>query len=301
MSRYINPYTDFGFKKLFGEEANKDLLIDFLNQLLPAHHQIQTLQFKNTEKLPLYAEDRKAFFDVYCTSPNGEKFIVEMQRARMDYFKDRALFYVTFPIQEQAKKGVWNFKLSAVYFIAILDCFIEEAPEATDFRQDVSLKNQHGQIFYDKLHFCFLQMPLFNKKAEELENHFEKWIYFLKNLANLEEIPRILNEPVFKKAFEIAELSNLKPRQAQQYRRSLMNYWSNNAVINTAFEDGKAEGLVEGITQGEVNLLRKLLEKRFGQLPQHIQEKLAQASAQQLEGWTDKLLEIQQLEELFKS
>jgi len=90
MSRYINPYTDFGFKKLFGEEANKDLLIDFLNQLLPAHHQIQSLQFKNTEKLPLYPDDHKAFFDISCVSHSGEHFIVEMQKARMDYFKDRA-------------------------------------------------------------------------------------------------------------------------------------------------------------------------------------------------------------------
>ncbi|ALG68632.1 Rpn family recombination-promoting nuclease/putative transposase [Beggiatoa leptomitoformis] len=251
MSRYLNPYTDFGFKKLFGEEANKDLLIDFLNQLLPAHHQIQSLQFKNTEKLPLYPEDRKAFFDIYCTSPSGEKFIVEMQRARMDFFKDRSLFYVTFPIQEQAKKGVWNFQLSTVYFIGILDCIIEEPNDSTQFRQEVSLKDQDGKIFYDKLHFCFLQMPLFNKSADELANHFEKWVYFLKNLSNFEEIPRILNEAVFQKAFEIAELSNLKPRQAQQYQKSLMNYWSNKAVLDTAFAEGKEEGLAEGLAEGE--------------------------------------------------
>ncbi|ALG69130.2 Rpn family recombination-promoting nuclease/putative transposase [Beggiatoa leptomitoformis] len=251
MSRYFNPYTDFGFKKLFGEEANKDLLIDFLNQLLPAHHQIQSLQFKNTEKLPLYPDDRKAFFDIYCTSPSGEHFIVEMQRARIDFFKDRSLYYITFPIQEQAKKGVWDFKLSTVYFVAILDCIIEEPNDPLKFRQYVSLKDQDGELFCDKLHFCFLQMPLFDKKAEELENHFEKWVFFLKNLADFEEIPRILNEPVFQKAFEIAELSNLKPNQARQYQKSLMNYWSNKAVLDTAFAEGKEEGIIEGIVLGK--------------------------------------------------
>lgn len=251
MSRYINPYTDFGFKKLFGEEANKDLLIDFLNQLLPEHHQIQSLQFKNTEKLPLYPDDRKAFFDISCISHSGEHFIVEMQKARMDYFKDRALFYVTFPLREQAKKGQWNFKLSAVYFIAILDFIAEQADDTLKFRQDVSLKDQEGELFYDKLHFCFLQMPLFNKAANELNSHFEKWVYFLKNLADIEEIPRILNEPVFQKAFEIAEVANLRPVQARQYQKSLLDYWSNKAVLDTAFAEGKEEGLVEGIAKGK--------------------------------------------------
>ncbi|MEY3220317.1 MAG: hypothetical protein RIT27_1674 [Pseudomonadota bacterium] len=250
MSRYINPYTDFGFKKLFGEEANKDLLIDFLNQLLPPHHQIHSLHFKNTEKLPLYPEDRKAFFDIYCTSPSGERFIVEMQKARMDYFKDRALYYVTFPLQEQAKKGLWNFELSTVYFIAILDFITNDSEDCLKFRQDISLKDQEGEIFYDKLHFCFLQMPLFNKSITELSNRFEKWIYFLKNLADFEEIPRILNEPVFQKAFEIAEVANLKPRQAQQYQKSLLDYWSNKAVVDTAHAEGFAEGLMQGKEEG---------------------------------------------------
>ena len=159
MSRYINPYTDFGFKKLFGEEVNKDLLIDFLNQLLPAHHQIQSLHFKNVEQLPLYPDDRKAIFDIYCISPAGEYFTVEMQKARMDHFKDRALFYSTFPIQEQAKRGLWNFELSAVYFIVILDFITDHADDTLKFRQDVSLRDQDGELFYDKFHFCFLQMP----------------------------------------------------------------------------------------------------------------------------------------------
>ncbi|MEN9849576.1 MAG: hypothetical protein RL368_2316 [Pseudomonadota bacterium] len=251
MSRYINPYTDFGFKKLFGEEVNKDLLIDFLNQLLPAHHQIQSLHFKNVEQLPLYPDDRKAIFDIYCISPAGEHFIVEMQKARMDHFKDRALFYSTFPIQEQAKKGLWNFQLSAVYFIAILDFITDNTDDTLKFRQDVSLRDQDGELFYDKLHFCFLQMPLFDKTEAELSNHFEKWVYFLKNLANIEHIPQILNEPVFQKAFEIAEVANLKPQQARQYQESLFTYWTNKAVLDTAHAEGKLEGIQEGIAEGE--------------------------------------------------
>jgi predicted transposase/invertase (TIGR01784 family) len=123
MPKYINPYTDFGFKKLFGEEANKDLLIDFLNELLPPHHQIAYLTFQNVELLPDTEEERKAFFDIHCMASNGERFIVEMQKAKVKHFKDRALFYTTFPIRDQAKQGKWNFKLDPIYFIAVLDFF----------------------------------------------------------------------------------------------------------------------------------------------------------------------------------
>jgi predicted transposase/invertase (TIGR01784 family) len=99
MSKYLNPYTDFGFKKLFGEEANKDLLTDFLNQLLPPQHQIAALNFRNNEQLPDIPLERKAIFDIHCISTTGERFIVEMQKAKMNFFKDRSVYYSTFPIR----------------------------------------------------------------------------------------------------------------------------------------------------------------------------------------------------------
>jgi len=245
MSRYLNPYTDFGFKKLFGEEASKDLLVDFLNQLLPAHHQIASLQLKNTENLPDIPFERRAIFDIACTSITGERFIVEMQKAKHHFFKDRALFYVTFPIREQAEKGEWNFKLSPVYFIAILDFIYDEQEEQRKFRRDIALKDQDGEIFFDKLHFKFLQMPLFNKTEQELNCHFDKWLYFLKHLVNLENIPQILNEPIFQKAFQVAELANLSREQLTVYEQNLLDYWTTKGVIETARIEGKLEGKLE--------------------------------------------------------
>ncbi len=236
-AKYINPYTDFGFKKLFGEEANKDLLQDFLNQLLPTYHQIAELSFKNPEKVPSTAKERKAIFDIYCQTKEGTRFIVEMQKAKVNYFKDRSLFYSTFPIKEQAKKGGWDFKLMPVYFIAILDFTYDEKEEKQKFLRAVSLKDQDGDLFYDKLHFKFLQMPLFNKTESELETHFDKWVYFLKNLENFDHIPAILNEPIFQKGFEIAEISHLKPHQAEVYEKSLLDYWELKNVKDTVIND----------------------------------------------------------------
>lgn len=236
--KYFNPYTDFGFKKLFGEEGSKDLLIDFLNQLLPSYHQIADLSFKNPEKIPSTIKQRKAFFDIYCQTAKGERFIVEMQKAKVKYFKDRALFYSTFPIRDQAPKGDWSFELLPIYCVAILDFHYDEEEEKRKFRRDVCLKDQDGEVFFDKLHFKFLQMPLFTKQAHELENHFDKWIYFLKNLESFDHIPAILNEPIFQKGFEIAELSHLSARQYDAYLRSLMEYAEVKNVNDTAFEDG---------------------------------------------------------------
>ncbi|MCL2709448.1 MAG: Rpn family recombination-promoting nuclease/putative transposase [Planctomycetaceae bacterium] len=108
MSRFINPYTDFGFKRLFGEEASKDLLIDFLNTFLPEKHRVKTLEFRDTEQLGVTNLDRRAIFDIYCVAENGEHFIVEMQKAKQDWFRDRAIFYAAFPIRNQAPKGLAN-------------------------------------------------------------------------------------------------------------------------------------------------------------------------------------------------
>ena len=252
VSKYVNPYTDFGFKKLFGEEACKDLLIDFLNQLLPDNHQIKELSFKNPENVSDSVEERKAVFDIFCESTTGEKFIVEMQKAKMQFFKYRSLFYSTFPIKEQAKKGVWDFKLLPVYLIAILDFKYDEREDARKFRRDVCLKDQDGDVFYDKLHFKFLQMPLFDKQEHELACHFEKWAYFLKHLEDFEHIPSILNEPIFQHGFEVAEVAKFTSEQYDAYLKSIAEYSEAKATLDTAFLDGEKQGLEKGKAEGKI-------------------------------------------------
>ena len=241
MAKYINPYTDFGFKKLFGEEANKNLLIDFLNQMLPPHHQVLDLTFQNVEQLPDTSEERKAFFDIHCKSITGERFIVEMQKAKIDFFKDRSLYYLTHPIREQAQRGDWNFELSAIYFIAVLDFWYEDKKKAK-FHRYITLKDQENDLFYDKLGLIYLQMPAFKKTPEELSTKFDKWAYFLKNLEKLEDIPQILNEPVFAQAFDTAEVANFTKEQREDYEKSRLSYIGIKQVTETAEKDGVKKG-----------------------------------------------------------
>ena len=165
-AKYINPFTGFGFKKIFGEEASKPQLIDFQNSLLPEKDKIVDLTFKNTEQLGINEFDRKAVYDIYCENGKGEKFIVELQKNKQNYFKERTIYYSTFPIREQPEKGGWNYNLTAVYCIGILDFTFDDyetEPERSEYLHTIKLKNQNGKIFYDRLTYVYLEMPNFTK------------------------------------------------------------------------------------------------------------------------------------------
>jgi len=256
--KYINPFTDFGFKKLFGTELNKDLLIDFLNEvILPKQKKIADLKYSNNEHIGQTALDRKAIFDLYCISSFGERFIVEMQKAKQNYFKDRSVFYASFPIQEQAQSGDWNYKLSPIYTVGILDfTFSDEETNAVaktdvqEVRHEVKLKNQNGNVFYDKLTFIYLEMPHFAKTEEELETTYDKWLYVLKHLPNLTERPKKLQERVFQKLFEAAEIAKFTSEEKEQYEQSLKSYRDLKNVIDTAFIEGETKGKIEGRHEG---------------------------------------------------
>lgn len=242
-AKYINPFTDFGFKKIFGEQASKPLLIDFLNALLPHPHKIVDLSFKNTEQLGQTELDRKAVYDIYCENDNGEKFIVELQKAKQNYFKERTIYYSTFPIREQAEKGEWNYNLKAVYCVGILDFTFddyESETEKSEVVHNIKLKNQNGKTFYGKLTYIYLEMPNFKKTEAELETRLDKWLYFIKHLEDFQTIPTIFKDEVFTQAFEKAELARFGQAELDSYENSLKSYRDLKGVIDTAFEEGQS-------------------------------------------------------------
>jgi predicted transposase/invertase (TIGR01784 family) len=246
--KYVNPFTDFGFKKIFGDEQNKEVLIAFLNSLLPEIHQIKTLEFQKNERLGLYDYERKVIYDLYCENEKGDKFIVELQKSKQTYFKDRTLYYSTFPIREQAEKGDWNFKLTAVYCIAILDFTFDSRPQHLHI---VQLKNQHQQVFYDKLMFVYVEMPKFKKSVDELKTPADKWLYLFNNLATLQSLPPSLEqEAYFPRVMEMAALSQFSDAEMEIYHTSLKNRWDWNAVLETAVEAASEKSLQKGREEG---------------------------------------------------
>ena len=244
--RFINPFTDFGFKKLFGEESNKELLIDFLNELLYGKQHITDITYLKNEQLPNSPLDRRAIFDLYCLNDKGERFIVELQKVKQEFFKDRSIYYATFPIQDQAVTGNdWNFKLEAVYTISIMDFVFDRYSENDGkFKHHIQLTDtETHEVFYDKLTFIYLEMPKFNKTVDELETRFDKWLYLLKNLSKFHEIPAALQERVFKRLFDAAEIVKLNPQDQQAYRESLKHRWDFNNVVNTTRKETIQETL----------------------------------------------------------
>jgi predicted transposase/invertase (TIGR01784 family) len=245
--KYINPFTDFGFKKIFGEEANKDLLIDFLNELLASQNQhIKELTYKKTNKLGISGLDRNVVFDLYCENEKGEKFTVELQKAKQAFFKDRMLYYSSFSIQEQGIKGDWNYQLKAIYVICILDFIIDESKkDKIVVSHNQLMDKDRNTVFYDKLTFVTLQMPNFTKKENELETNFEKWLFVIKNLHQLDEIPERLKTRIFEKLFRTASYSALSKEDRDKYEESLKYYNDLKNSLDTAFDDGKEEARQE--------------------------------------------------------
>ena len=249
--RYVNPYTDFGFKKLFGTAMNKELLISFLNALFSGREVVRDITYLNSEHLGSAEPDRKAVFDVYCENERGEKFIVEMQKGEQQFFKDRSIYYATFPIREQAKRGEWDYELKAVYTVAILNFTLDDTNKAKECFHEVKLLDtQTHEVFYDKLTFIYLEMPKFNKREDELETMFDKWLFVLRNLSSLFERPTALQERVFARLFEAAEIAKFSPTERNDYEESLKNFRDMYSVISTAEKKGHDRGLAEGMEKG---------------------------------------------------
>ena len=247
--KYISLLTDFGFKRIFGTDLNKDLLISFLNALFEGSHVITDVKYLNTEHLGDIHTERKAIFDVYCETENGEKFIVEMQNAFQEFFKDRSLFYSTFPIREQGVKGSdWDFHLNHVYTIALLNFDMHDpAFDRDQLSHTVKLCDTYThKVFYDKLDFIYVEIAKFDKTVDELSTTFEKWLYVLKNLSRLDNQPQSLRDKVFDRLFTQAEIAKFNPRELREYEDSRKAYRDLKNCLDTAMREGIEKGRTEG-------------------------------------------------------
>jgi len=248
--KYIDPFTDFGFKWLFGNEKHKDILIDFLNALLDdLEAPIVNIEYRNLEKLGLNIVDRKAVFDIYCTDANGDHFIVELQRSRQEFFKDRSVYYTSFPIQSQAQKGDWNYKLDKVYFVGILEFNIDDDE---NYIKKVSLFDEYTKKqFYDKLTYYYIEMPKFKKSENELSNRLDEWLYILNNLVDLTDIPQTIHKnQAIKEFFDTAEFLKLTSDEQFAYQQNLKARLDYINVMRYAKKVAREEGLAEGREEG---------------------------------------------------
>ena len=262
MSRFINPFTDVGFKRIFGQEVNKDLLIDFLNGLLYGERHIEDLTFLDKEQLPDLSTtaDRSLIYDIYCRTSTGEHIIVEMQNKSQNHFKERAVYYMSNSIVNQGKRGDWKYDVKAVYGVFFMNFATANFPNK--FRTDVALMDmQDKEIFSDRIRMTFIQLPLFHKEVDDCKNDFERWIYVLKNMENLNRMPWGAQDAVFKKLFEIADVASMTPRERDMYNNSLKVYRDGLVVYDAAVEEGMQKGMQEGMQKGMQEGMEKGMQK----------------------------------------
>ncbi|GHT24664.1 hypothetical protein FACS189430_09970 [Bacteroidia bacterium] len=266
---YISPLTDFGFKKIF---SDAELIADILNAFLPDEH-IVDVQYQPPAHLGDRPQNRVVEFDLYCHTDTGKRIIIEMQRLSHDFFIDRALFYTAFPIREQAPKGKvsmkdkagnekkvpWNYELDPVYFVGILAFELFDEPEAKDIIiERVELYRTEAQkTCSSKLKMIFVELTKFNKTVEQLETKRDIWLYLLKHLPELTEMPEQIkkSDPVFEKLFKRAKKSNLTPKEMETYSEDLLLM---DEIYNIAISyerrgeaRGEARGAERGIAIGE--------------------------------------------------
>jgi len=242
---YIDPLTDFAFKKLFGSEPNKDLLIDFLNGVFRGRKLIVDLVYNKNEHPGETVNEGSAIFDLTCTGNDGEQFIIEVQRGKQGNFKQRAIFYTSRLVSEQAPKGrrsEWAYDVKEVYLIALLEDFSLDAGNDQEFLHDICLSNREtGKVFYEGLGYIFIELIKFVKTEAELDTDLDKWLYVLKNMSSMNKIPVYLRKPIFEKLFNIAEYSNLTKEEKTMYDTSLKRKWDNKAVLDYAVNEAAKE------------------------------------------------------------
>ena len=258
-ARYIDPMVDWSFKRIFGSEVNKDILIEFLKVIFPDMG-ITDISCIPTEQLGIMEEDRKAVFDVLCRTADGKEFLVEMQRGAQRHFFERALFYTSFPIMKQGRKSLaeekkedggrpWNFRLDGVFFLGVLN-FKYEDDELTEHRYRLR-EATTGKLMTDKLEFVFVEVAKFDKNESELETDLDRWLYMLKNLSGLLERPAALRDRIFGRIFDVAEFASLDDDDKKKY----INAMNTERDTYNQIEYAREQGIARGKTEVAMNML----------------------------------------------
>jgi len=228
---YINLLTDFGFKRVFGI---KEVMLKFLNSVLHVEGGIADLHYGNPEKLGFSQYDRKAVYDLYCITGKGEHIMVEIQCAPQVFFIDRTLTYVARLINAQSDKGKdWNFELPKIFSVNILDFTFEEAMKPLGIEIKKVDPNKYvskvqlidcdtKELFYDKLTLMYIELPHFSKEWEDVKTFFEQWVFIIKHLHELKDVPENLRQDeAFEKLFEIAKIAKMTKKEVVNYLKDL--------------------------------------------------------------------------------
>ena len=253
--RFLNPKTDFAFKKIFGSNESKDILISFINAELQftGSYEIVGLTIIDPYQAPKIKGMKDTYLDVKAQSRDGREFVIEMQVLNVAGFEKRILYNAAKAYSIQIASAQDYLVLNPVIAITIADfVMFEDSKEViTTFR--LLEKEKFFEYKNSDLELVFIELPKFIKTENELANITDKWIYFLKNAGSLEFVPQTLAvEPPIKKAFEIANKANMTREELEDQEHREMFIQDQRGAITKAIDDGIKKGKEEGREEGEL-------------------------------------------------
>lgn len=269
--KYADLLDDDVFKLVFGQESTKDVMIEFLNQVI-SDRNIIDLEFIDKEMHPIDRSRKSSVYDMFCKTDDGSRIVVEIQRRKQSTYAERALYYSTFQIGRQVDAGSGDYDFCPVYVISILDFSIDQNEGISDVRTVYRLYEEtSGRLLTDRLTFIFIELSKFRKVAEELDGNILEGMYFcFKNMSMLKDRPDALEHSVFKKIFEASELIGMdeetrsKIIEKMTTERDLRNQmaYARKEAIEEGLAEGREIGLAEGRAEGR-EIERRVLAKKL--------------------------------------
>ena len=257
--KYADLLNDDVFKLVFGRESTKDVMIEFLNQVIP-DRTIEDLEFIDKEMHPIERDLKGSVYDMCCKTNDGSRIIVEVQRRKQPFYPERAIYYSTFQIQRQVESGAEYYDFLPVYVVSILDFMIDNDPECNSVRTTYRFYEETShRLLTDRVTFIFIELPKFKKTIDELDGNILEGMYFcFKNMSALKDRPQVLDHQIFEKIFEVSELYNMdqdlreKVIHKMTTERDLRNQmaYAREEAIREGLAEGKAQGLAEGRAEG---------------------------------------------------
>jgi predicted transposase/invertase (TIGR01784 family) len=257
--RYAPLFTDWAFKRVLGNEGGQPLLMallnDFLARVLP--YKITSIKYLPTELLGEAQKSKKVIFDIFCEDEKGNKYLVEMQNAKLKNAGDRLRFYVARINSESLKSGSKSYKLPGSFFIGFLN--YSRNKSKFYFTEECWFNLQTKEIINEKDFRVFVELPKFNKQGSECRTFRDKIIFLFKSLHTIEERPQSFKDRLFDRIFDMLEISKLKREDFNMYRKSMRNIDERQLAIDCAAEESEARGIAKGRVEGFMKAAKRML------------------------------------------
>lgn len=265
VQKYVDILTDAGFKAVFGDQRNKDVLIDLLNVMLPPHRRVKEITYQTTEIPSFSLFNKSTRLDLRCKGEDGTQFIVEVQCYHQANFFRRCVLYASKAYDAGSERGDGGkYDIHPVYFLGLLDKTMQDmqqySPEGSVI-SEYTFREKTTEMVPDETIFCiFVELNRFGKELDECESMLDKWCYSLKHISTLDRLPGKLRTKAFERLFQACEIARFEPEVKLKYEKEMFTERDYYNIIETARDDGRKEGLAEGRAEGRSEIIRKLLE-----------------------------------------